>query len=668
MRVLGFFGESLRGERRIHEGFPSKDLQDYWSTRPKYEPASVAGSSTAGGDGASDPAYQAWLQAQRKEKEDEPPPPEYTMEYTPVTPSTSIQRPPATTQAIPATTHATPAPTQIQPHLPNTDPAVSSLADTLSQTTISHRLDTVSPPLPPRNSSLAQPPQVSSLEPTLEGVGGFAPPPRHPSQPARNPSYQGRWNSTQPPRTNPPAPVPPSNTAAGQQWPPEDWQSPGAASSSSSVPFFPEAKVPSFPSQPTSPAPNASGLSFPSGPHGASRPPYPQGQSNPATSFEPQSHSTLSAYPGQIAHTHTPPGTPGHSHGYAPTAPPISQYPGQNFHSPPSQPGTPGHSPGYQAGVPPPSQYTGASTGQYIGQPIHSPPPPGTPGYPSGYPPAAPPVAQYSGPSSAGQYHGQTIHSPPPPGTPGHAPPVSPYPGASSQYPSDPHSLSQPPYPLPGSDSYGRPQSVSSHHEPERVNSPYSSPTPAQGPGLYSSGMPHSVHQASSSYSAGPPPASNYVTGPHAGPQRPHSTANNQDAIPEYMTPNPHDLAYGNNSSPQSNPYTSTNYSGTPAPAAYGGGGPSYFPGSGPAEPYPPPSPHSSSIPRPPTGPPPLPHSTRPQQTSPYPSAYPGHPSSPPPGQYSPQYISPQGHESYPSYDHQQPSLPPRTLLTSPVN
>ena len=37
MRICGFAVEGLRGERLILETFPSKELQDYWSSRPKYE-------------------------------------------------------------------------------------------------------------------------------------------------------------------------------------------------------------------------------------------------------------------------------------------------------------------------------------------------------------------------------------------------------------------------------------------------------------------------------------------------------------------------------------------------------------------------------------------------------------------------------------------------------
>ena len=50
MRICGFAAEGLRGDRLILGTFPSKELQDYWSTRPKYE--DEAGPSSAGGSGS----------------------------------------------------------------------------------------------------------------------------------------------------------------------------------------------------------------------------------------------------------------------------------------------------------------------------------------------------------------------------------------------------------------------------------------------------------------------------------------------------------------------------------------------------------------------------------------------------------------------------------------
>ncbi|KAK7064967.1 hypothetical protein R3P38DRAFT_2491582, partial [Favolaschia claudopus] len=53
MRIAGFAAEGLRSERRIHDTFPSKELQDFWSTRPKYEDESTSTSSSFGAGASS---------------------------------------------------------------------------------------------------------------------------------------------------------------------------------------------------------------------------------------------------------------------------------------------------------------------------------------------------------------------------------------------------------------------------------------------------------------------------------------------------------------------------------------------------------------------------------------------------------------------------------------
>ncbi|KAG6828413.1 hypothetical protein H0H92_008077 [Tricholoma furcatifolium] len=89
MRICGFAAEGLHGERRIFESFPSKELQDYWSSRPKYEDvdpksgdfvSGVSKATTDGGSGDGGQSYQDWLAAQKTEDRDEPPPPPYSLE------------------------------------------------------------------------------------------------------------------------------------------------------------------------------------------------------------------------------------------------------------------------------------------------------------------------------------------------------------------------------------------------------------------------------------------------------------------------------------------------------------------------------------------------------------------------------------------------------------
>jgi hypothetical protein len=78
MRICGMAAEGLKGERLIHDTFPKKELDDYWSSRPKYAetPAEPPGSGSGAG-------YQYWLSSEKEkeeEKEKKVPPPPYALE------------------------------------------------------------------------------------------------------------------------------------------------------------------------------------------------------------------------------------------------------------------------------------------------------------------------------------------------------------------------------------------------------------------------------------------------------------------------------------------------------------------------------------------------------------------------------------------------------------
>jgi len=80
MRICGMATEILRGDRRLMETFPHKELQDYWGSRPRYEDGTSGGygepkDSTQGASG-SGPAHVLAVE----ENPDEPPPPPYTLE------------------------------------------------------------------------------------------------------------------------------------------------------------------------------------------------------------------------------------------------------------------------------------------------------------------------------------------------------------------------------------------------------------------------------------------------------------------------------------------------------------------------------------------------------------------------------------------------------------
>jgi hypothetical protein len=78
MRIAGFAAEGLRSERMVHESFPVKELQDYWSTRPRYE--EPVESARGSGSTSESQAFQRWEESQGKPATEEPPPPPYSLE------------------------------------------------------------------------------------------------------------------------------------------------------------------------------------------------------------------------------------------------------------------------------------------------------------------------------------------------------------------------------------------------------------------------------------------------------------------------------------------------------------------------------------------------------------------------------------------------------------
>lgn len=112
MRICGMAAEGLRSERWIHETFPLKELQDYWSSHPKYEEIdmyqgrTVCGPSSSGsnpkdevsGDGQA--AYQEWLSSQSDDKDELPPPPYSLLVEEPSTSTSRNVQPTQTQQTL----------------------------------------------------------------------------------------------------------------------------------------------------------------------------------------------------------------------------------------------------------------------------------------------------------------------------------------------------------------------------------------------------------------------------------------------------------------------------------------------------------------------------------------------------------------------------------------
>jgi hypothetical protein len=197
MRICGFAAEGLRSERRIHETFPIKELQDYWSSRPKYEPVtqksgdSFSGSSAfsgaseaasgsgAGSDEGSGQTFQKWLAEQKEEKEEVAPPP-YSLEADEE----------ASSSATPVAVTSTPAQLTVEPAVP--------------EVTIAAGVPRVTPQTPASTATVSH--ATSQANPGAAAIGSGTYPHGGPAQqypPVQTgPSYGG------------------SNPAQGQQYPP----------------------------------------------------------------------------------------------------------------------------------------------------------------------------------------------------------------------------------------------------------------------------------------------------------------------------------------------------------------------------------------------------------------------------------------------------------------
>ncbi|THH17145.1 hypothetical protein EW146_g3615 [Bondarzewia mesenterica] len=202
MRVAGLAAEGFRGQRKIGEEFPEKELRDWWSTRPKYEQRGSGSASGSGLGPGQEPGkgqtYEQWLASVQQTKEgEELPPPPYSLEADARAGTQSVltERP-----APPLSTRPTgPPPVQRQSR-PQAGDAVTGLADDLSRQRLSP------PPGPP--------PVHPSSRPSYMGS-----PPVHPSSrpaPGHRPA-------------GPPIPVPDISTADGPWsnpqpvWPPPEW-------------------------------------------------------------------------------------------------------------------------------------------------------------------------------------------------------------------------------------------------------------------------------------------------------------------------------------------------------------------------------------------------------------------------------------------------------------
>ncbi|KAK7019734.1 hypothetical protein VNI00_017974 [Paramarasmius palmivorus] len=256
MRICGFAAEGLRSERMVHETFPSKELQDYWSGRPRYEAAEQSGSGEGSSAGGSGQAYEDWLQSQ-KESKDELPPPPYSLEAEDVqhtqpsansgnmnaaAPTTSGQFPVNNAEAAATPQSGTPvlSSTTLQPQtsVPSSHGVdVNALTNDFARHGIASAAQPASSQIP--NTAISFPPMQSTYSPSSTNAltdttsrPPLSPPPLHPqsrprpnlaSRPSSRPRPSEEVRPQRPGTTTPPGPQFPSPHLQQDSWPPSDW-------------------------------------------------------------------------------------------------------------------------------------------------------------------------------------------------------------------------------------------------------------------------------------------------------------------------------------------------------------------------------------------------------------------------------------------------------------
>ncbi|KAJ8488759.1 hypothetical protein ONZ51_g3342 [Trametes cubensis] len=452
MRICGFAAEGLRGERTIHETLPSKELQDYWSTRPRYEDRPQAGPS--GGSTSGDKA-QTWEEWEKldggKLNVDEPPPPPYSLEA-----EESQAGSGGDSAAAPP-----PVPTERRPTLP----AVQG------------------PPPPPVSTRPAPPPVNSISRPqgivaSSSTTGGASPtiqeipveasfnqlsisPHQVPSSPPSEQSAFSRYSHSPSPRPISPAHSHHSHSSSHSMPAPYPPSEPGFAPN-----LFPPSPPPNNPPGPWSQAP---------------WPPPEWGvpQSHPPPSA-PLSYGAYSQNEPQYAQHR-----PGYMPGYAPSYPPAN--------SPPPPPLRPRPSVSHQS-RPPPSPYgdqeqSSSHVGGFAFPEAHIPggddlcgaPPSHSPYSPYSYDSGSPQAPLF--PNAPGPFHDSSEAMRPPP-------PPRPYgsPAITNDYyaPIAPGAQSSSPYGPPGLPATGAPPLPPTYaRPPSHPNTGYSG---VQGPQVQGAG------------------------------------------------------------------------------------------------------------------------------------------------------------------------------------
>ncbi|KAF5339358.1 hypothetical protein D9611_009787 [Ephemerocybe angulata] len=536
MRICGFAAEVLRGERRIFDSFPSKELQDYWSTRPKYETvphksadfvsgyagasSTSAGSSSGAGSSRNtgdDPgqSYDEWLANQRTEVEEAPPPP-YTMEAEELESAAPATQAPEVASAAPST--AAPQ-VQVQAPAHTTAPPVVVASGPPIDAMAHHRPPTASPP--PVNYQSRPGQQQPYSQGTLHtdsynhavagltndfnriGITGATPGPGNPA-PQSQPQHNIEVGSG--PQVNAPA------TYQGGQ---------GGMISSSPLPMHSNLPRPGVQTQQygAAPAPSNSTSPPPLHPNHPAAQSKPYGSSNVRPPSRPQTAQSLSSsnYPTRPPSQGRPPSSQGGAHTSgtpAPSIPPLpSATPVASAWSQGSQGQSQGQWPPPEWGVQPSSQNPQA------GHAAAPPPPPAQYGQPGGASLTRPntfSANSYGAGANPLRPSGGTISAPRPSSTLPYAPagPTE-LPATSSAYnPPAPAGTSNPAMP------YGGTAPMQHHSSYMMPSGPHASAYPTM-PGQPQQSSPYPPQNSYGGYHPGPPQhagSMDFPGGPNAGP------------------------------------------------------------------------------------------------------------------------------------------------------
>ena len=101
MRICAFAADGIRSERLIHESFPSKELQDYWSTHPRYEDGNTEELESERTKREADERYNEWLKTQGNAGDSGEAPPPYSLEADEETPAQTVPQTATQTNAAP---------------------------------------------------------------------------------------------------------------------------------------------------------------------------------------------------------------------------------------------------------------------------------------------------------------------------------------------------------------------------------------------------------------------------------------------------------------------------------------------------------------------------------------------------------------------------------------